>query len=62
MTNNDQTPADIAGDLNNYRSLKVMVKFFKEKEDDKIMDAFLDTSLINKFEPSRFSDRFTRKY
>ena len=59
MSNNDQTPADIAGDLNNYKSLKAMVKYFKEEEDDKIMSAFLTPKLHDQFEESRFSYRFS---
>ena len=62
MSNNDQTPADIAGDLNNYQSLKAMVKYFKEEEDSRIFEAFLNPKIRSQFEASRFSNRFTRQF
>jgi hypothetical protein len=62
MSNNDQTPADIAGDLNNYQSLKAMIQYFKEEEDSRIFEAFLSPSIRSQFEASRFSNRFTRQH
>lgn len=62
MSNNDQTPADIAGDLNNYKSLKAMVTYFKEEEDSNIFSAFLNPKIRSNFETSRFSNRFTRQF
>lgn len=62
MSNNDQTPADIAGDLNNYQSLKAMVTYFKEEEDSGIREAFLNPRIRSQFEAARFSNRFTRQH
>lgn len=55
MTSNDQTPADIAGDMQNNRCLREMVNHFSEKDHDEIISAYATQSIRKKFGAQRFS-------
>lgn len=57
QTSNGQTPADIAGDLGNMKSLKEIVTHFHNKEEANILSCFAPLSIKKKFEASRFTNQ-----
>lgn len=61
LTRNGQTPADIAGDLHNYRCLKAIIDYFIDKEEQNIRNAFVTPAIVEKFEKKRFAQQRTKQ-
>lgn len=60
FTSNGQTPADIAGDLNNFQTLFNTLEYFITQKED-IRLAFITPSLIEKHSVGRFSRNYTEQ-
>ena len=55
QTRNGQTPADIAGDLKNYKCLLHMVEYFFEEQNLEIRNSFITPKIVEKFDKKRFA-------
>ena len=60
QTSNGQTPADIAGDLNNRMTLKEIVDYFLSKQKDVIRNAFITPEIKLRFDKDRFTTERTK--
>ena len=60
QTSNGQTPADIAGDLNNRMTLKEIVDYFLNKQKDVIRNAFITPEIKLRFDKDRFTTERTK--
>lgn len=57
VANNNQSPADIAGDLNHYICLQYMVEHFQEHEVNNIRAAFITDEIKHKYADKRFETK-----
>jgi hypothetical protein len=60
ISKRNQTPADIAGDLKNYKCLQYIVEHFFFNMEDRIRNVFITPELVNKFENKRFAQKRTK--
>jgi|TARA_B110000285_G_C15132993_1_gene624938 hypothetical protein len=60
QTSNGQTPADIAGDLNNRMTLKEIVDYFLNRQKDVIRNAFITPEIKLRFDKDRFTTERTK--
>ena len=60
VSNNNQTPVDIAGDLGHFKCLEYLVEHFYWNHEERIRSSFITTEMVNKFSNKRFAQRRTK--